>query len=57
MTNLETLAFGGFDKSRWLTSAATALLNRDPLDALADAETLVAALKADVDALLGSVEA
>ena len=57
MNNLETLALGGFDKSRWLTSAAMSLLNRDPLDALADAEALVAALKADVDALLGSVRA
>jgi hypothetical protein len=57
MNNLETLARPGPDQSRWLTNAAQTLLNRDPLDALTDAETLVAALKADVAALLGSVEA
>ena len=53
MNNLKTLAQGGFAQSRWLTEAAQDLLRRDPLDALADAEALVAALKADVGALLG----
>ena len=53
MTNLKIIAQGSAGQSYWLTEAAKRLLDRDPLDALADAEALVAALKADVDALLG----
>ena len=48
MNNLTKLAQGGLAQSRWLTNAAQTALYRDPLD-----EALVAALKADVGALLG----
>lgn len=51
-SNLDRLAQGDFAQSRWLTEAAKALLQRDPLDALADAEALVRALRADFDALV-----
>lgn len=53
MKNLQQLAQGNPAQSRWLTEAARQLLQRDCVDALADAEALAAALKADVDALLG----
>jgi hypothetical protein len=57
MSALATLAQGGFTQSRWLTNAAQTLQHRDPLDALRDAEALLAAVKADVDALFGEIEA
>lgn len=57
MENTKALAHGSFEQSFWLTEAAKRMLDRDPLDALADAEALVAALKADVDELLRAADA